>query len=71
MEELRAFYFDANKREAVRALLLEQMESHAVARLLKREDVNIADAKAIIDNTFAFLRKEFDPAKKEEPSTSR
>lgn len=71
MEELREFHFNANVREAVRSYLIVTMEKYAIARLLAKEDVHIADTKAIIDTMFSNLKKEFEKEQVKAPSTSR
>jgi hypothetical protein len=47
------------------------MEKYAIARLLAKEDVNIADTKAIIDTMFSNLKKEFEKEQVKKPVTSR
>jgi hypothetical protein len=71
MEELREFHFNANVREAVRSYLTLTMEKYAIARLLAKEDVNIADTKAIIDTMFSNLKKEFEKEQTVKPFSAK
>jgi hypothetical protein len=65
MNPLLTFYNDKHMKEAVEALFVDTLKELAVTKAFKGEsNVGIAEAKVVIDYSFAKLENMFAPKKK-------